>query len=176
MFDATTALVQLQQYLWAVAAVLLLLASTHDVATRTIPDFVPLGLLAVGIIGRLVDHDIIAALIASISLFFLSALCWRFGWLGGGDAKLLTACAWLTPPLLVPRLVFLTAIAGGILACLYLALGRLAPIFRKPRANTRPRSLLGRIARVERWRIGHRASLPYGCAIAAATLLTLYGR
>ena len=34
--------------------------------------------------------------------------------------------AWLVSPALVPQLVLLTAIAGGILACLYLTLSRFA--------------------------------------------------
>jgi hypothetical protein len=37
----------------------------------------------------------------------------------------------------------------------------------------RPRGLIGRILRVEAWRIHHRGPLPYACAIAAGTLFVL---
>ena len=47
--------------------------------------------------------------------------CWRQGWIGGGDVKLLSACALLVPPASVPELVLTTAIAGGVLALFYLA-------------------------------------------------------
>jgi Flp pilus assembly protein protease CpaA len=39
----------------------------------------------------------------------------------------------------------------------------------------RCQSLAVRICHVERWRIQHRPTLPYGCAIAVGTLLTLAG-
>ena len=35
---------------------------------------------------------------ASAAVFALGAVCWRCGWLGGGDTKLLAACAVLVPP------------------------------------------------------------------------------
>jgi prepilin peptidase CpaA len=176
MSDGTSALVMLQPYLLAAASVLLGIASLNDIAARTIPDLSWLGLLAIGVAARVVDHNAAAALAASAAVFLFGALCWRFGALGGGDVKLLAACAWLVSPLLVPQLVLLTAIAGGVLACLYLALSFWARWSGTPPCTARPRSLAARIRRAEWWRIRRRAALPYGCAIAVATLLTLsYG-
>jgi prepilin peptidase CpaA len=175
MPDATSPVVLLQSYLIAVAAVLLGIASLNDIATRTIPDLAPLGLTVIGVMLRVVDGTTAAALAASAAVLLVGALCWRFGWLGGGDVKLLAACAWLVSPALVPQLVLLTALAGGVLACLYLALSSMAPASRRPVQAAHPRSLAGRIWRAERWRIRRRSALPYGCAIAAATLLTLSG-
>jgi prepilin peptidase CpaA len=157
------------------AAVLLGIASLHDIATRTIPNLVPLGLVVIGVAVRLADGTALAALAASAAVFLLGALCWRFGWLGGGDVKLLAACAWLVPPALVPQFVLLTALSGGALACLYLALSVPARAARWSSSVTRPRSLIGRVLRAEGWRIRRRRSLPYGCAIAVATFLTLSG-
>jgi len=176
MSDATSTVVLLQPYLLAAAAGLLVIASLNDIAARTIPDLTSLGLLAIGLAVRLVDHNVVAALAASAAVFLLGGLCWRFGWLGGGDVKLLAACAWLVPPALVPQLVLLTAIAGGVLACLYLLLSCVARASRTLTRARRSRSFAGRIGRVEWWRIRRRAALPYGCAIAVATLLTLSGR
>jgi prepilin peptidase CpaA len=166
----------LQPTIVALAAIALGFASLHDIATRTIPDVASAGLLVLGIAARLADHAAIAALVTSIAVLVLGAVCWRFGWVGGGDVKLLTAAAWLVPPLLVPQLLLLTALAGGGLACLYLCLGGLAKKSRAPVCAGCSRSLTRRVLHVEWWRIKRRASLPYGCAISIATLIVLYSR
>ena len=175
MSSAPSIAVLLQTAILIIAIILLGVASLNDIATRSIPDFASLGLAMIGAAARLADHSAVAALAGSASVFILGALCWRFGWLGGGDVKLLTACCWLVPPPLMPQLVLVTTFAGGVLAFLYLALGYMARMWPAPSRVTRPRSLAGRIARAEWWRIGRRTSLPYGCAIAVAALLTLYG-
>jgi prepilin peptidase CpaA len=159
----------------ALAAIMLGVASLNDIAVRTIPDLASLGLVIIGTAARVADHDLLPALAVSSSVLVLGTLCWRLGWLGGGDVKLLTACAWLVPPSLVPQLVLVTAIAGGVLACLYLALSCVARALCRPTPAAHPQSLVGRIGRTEWWRIRRRAALPYGCAIATATLLTLSG-
>jgi prepilin peptidase CpaA len=175
MSDTASTVVLLQPYLMAIVAVPLAIASLNDIATRTIPDPAPLGLLAIGVVVRLVDGTATAALVASAAVFVIGALCWRFGWLGGGDVKLLAACAWLVSPALVPQLVLLTALAGGVLACLYLALGWMTRALPALTRSSLPHALARRIWRAERWRIRRRAALPYGCAIAVATLFTLSG-
>jgi prepilin peptidase CpaA len=176
MSDASALAPWLQPGLLALVAILLGITSLNDIAVRTIPNLASFGLVVIGVAIRLADHNAIFALAASAVVFLLGAVCWRFGWLGGGDVKLLAACAWLVPPALVPQLVLLTAIAGGILACLYLALRWIARTSGKPAHPVRPHSLVGRIRRAEWWRIRRRAALPYGCAIAVATLITLSGR
>ena len=176
MYEAYALIRVLQPVLLALAVILLGIASLNDVAVRTIPDLAPLGLVAIGVAVRLADGSAATAFAASTAVFVFGALCWRFGWLGGGDVKLLAACALLVSPALVPQLVLLTAIAGGILACLYLALGAVARISLAPARTERSHSFAGRVRRTEWWRIRRRASLPYGCAIAVATLITLSGR
>jgi prepilin peptidase CpaA len=106
--------------------------------------------------------------------------CWRRGWIGGGDVKLLSACAMLVPPASVPELVLATSIAGGALALFYLCLARLLrasataqPTRLQANGQPPPTGLVGRIWRVERRRIRRRLSLPYACAISAGVLLTL---
>jgi prepilin peptidase CpaA len=175
MSSAPSIAVLLRTAILIIAIILLAVASLNDIATRSIPDFTALGLVIIGIAARLADHSAVAALTGSASVFILGALCWRFGWLGGGDVKLLTACCWLVPPPLMPQLVLVTAIAGGVLALLYLGLSYVARMWPASSRAKRPRSLAGRIARAEWWRIQRLASLPYGCAIAFAALLTLNG-
>ena len=151
------------------AGSLLLFAALHDIAFRTIPDWVSAAIAVDGGLMRLLGHDLPAGLGCGLAVFALAAFCWRRGWLGGGDVKLLGATAILVPPALVPGYIAAVSFAGGGLALLYLALERLVP-------SPRPRhhaSLLWRILVAECRRIRRRTSLPYATAITAAALLTL---
>lgn len=105
----------------------------------------------------------------SISLSFLVALgvmaCmfvfFGFGWIGGGDAKLITVVAlWLGADHTLSY-VFTTAVLGGLLT-LVIVLFRSVPL---------PRSLhdIPWIARLHSIKSG----IPYGVAIAAGALLIL---
>jgi prepilin peptidase CpaA len=159
------------EFLTVLATAALLFAALHDIAFRTIPDWVPAGLAAGGVLLRLQDGRLPAGLGCGLTVFALTALCWRRGWLGGGDVKLLGATAILLPPALVPGFVASVGVSGGVLALLYLALERLLPA---PGAyGVRARSLVGRILAVECRRIRRRTSLPYATAISGAALLML---
>ncbi len=152
------------------AATALLFAAVHDLAVRTVPNRVPLIVAAAGLGLNALAGQLVPALFGGGLVFAGGWYCWRRGWIGGGDVKLLSACTLLVPPASVPELVLSTAIAGGGLALLYLALARLLPGGVAPR----PTGLLGRVWRAERRRIRRRLSLPYACAISAGVLLTLY--
>ena len=117
----------------------------------------------------LIEGNLIAGLWTAIAVFVIAAFCWRRGWMGGGDVKLLGATALAVPPGSVPMLVFVMGMAGGLLSLFYLAARRLV---HAPSA-TRPRSLVARALRVERWRIRRGGPLPYACAIAAGGLFVL---
>jgi prepilin peptidase CpaA len=151
------------------AATSLMFAMAHDVAVRTVPNRVSLIVAVAGLGMNALDGQLGPALFGGGVVFAGCWYCWRNGWIGGGDVKLLSACALVVPPALVPELVLSTAIAGAVLALLYLALGRLLP----SSATPRPTGLLRRVWRAERRRIRRRLSLPYACAISAGVLLTL---
>jgi len=151
------------------AAAALLFAALHDIAFRTIPDWVSAVLATDAVLLRLLDHHLLVALACGLAVFAPAAFCWHRGWLGGGDVKLLGATAILVPPSLVPGYIAAVAFAGGGLALVYLLLERIVPA---PRPR-HPASLLWRILIVECRRIHRRASLPYATAITAAALLTL---
>lgn len=148
-------------------------ASINDLAARTIPDLSAFALLLIGLVLRLIDGTASVALALSATVFIFAALCWRSGWVGGGDVKLLAACAWMVPPPWVPDLLLAIGLAGGLIAVFYLILHRMTAACRLPRPAGRRRSLAVRVLRAERWRLMRRPSLPYGCAIAAGTLITL---
>ena len=166
------------------AALVLLAASLHDIAARTIPNRLCLALACLGLLARALTGDLLPGLLAAGLVFLLALLAWRCRVMGGGDVKLLTACALLPPPAAVPSLVLAVALAGGLLALAYLALPLLlpasapapAPALAATRpAMTRPTGLAGRALRAEAWRIRRRGPLPYGVAIALGTFFTLLG-
>jgi prepilin peptidase CpaA len=147
----------------------LVLAATHDFAVRTVPNSFAVVLLMVGIGLRLLTPGSLhwGALAAGV-MFGLTFLFWRFGWMGGGDVKLLTAAAMFVPPPHVFLLVSGTALAGGVLALVYAVLSR---VIRRPAGADRPHDLLRRIIRCEQWRMARRGPLPYAAAIAAGGVI-----
>jgi prepilin peptidase CpaA len=156
--------------LWiGVATMALLCATLHDIAFRTVPDWLSAVLAVDGALLRLQEHQLAAGLACAFAVFTLAAICWYRGWIGGGDVKLLGATAILVPPALVPGFILAVALAGGALALVYLILERVVPA---PRLRHRA-SLWKRVLTAECRRIRRRTSLPYATAISAATLLML---
>jgi prepilin peptidase CpaA len=157
--------------LWS-AALLLVGAGLHDVAARTVPNWVCVILFCLGLVVRLIDGDILIAFPVAFLVFVVAALCWRRGWMGGGDVKLLGAVALLVRPGSVPTLLVDVALAGGILALIYLVL--YATVSNRV-FTPKPRSIPARALRAERWRIARRGPIPYASAIAAGALFCLLG-
>ena len=153
------------------ATAVLLSAALHDVAFRTIPNWISAVLLVSGILIRIQSGTLVPGLVACLIIFLGAAFCWRRGWLGGGDVKLLASAAALVPPPLAACLLVDVALSGGILAVFYMALAQLVT---RPPCVPRPLGLLRRICRAERYRISRRGPLPYGSAIAAGALIALF--
>jgi prepilin peptidase CpaA len=148
---------------------LVLVASLHDIVARTVPNGLALALAVAGTAAAVLNGYLIGSFLAAGGVFVLSVFCWRRGWMGGGDVKLLGAAALGMPPSSVPMFVAAVAIAGGLLALVYLAARQLVSIPAAPRPNR----LFARAMRVERWRIGRGGPLPYACAIAAGFLFVI---
>jgi prepilin peptidase CpaA len=151
------------------AGLALLTAALHDIVARTIPNALPLAIAAAGLVLRAMAGDLAPGLLAAALVFLLALLAWRAGAMGGGDVKLLAACALLTSPAAVPGLILAVAIAGGLLGLLYLGLRPLLPVPGAPR----PTALAARALRAEAWRIRRGGPLPYAVAIALGTFFTL---
>jgi prepilin peptidase CpaA len=158
------------------AAIVLVWAALHDLAARTVPNPLPLALLAIGFCARVMDHALLASLAVAALTFAGLFGIWLAGAIGGGDVKLWSASVMLVPAHWQIEFTCFTRIllAGGVLALLYLTL-RL--VVAKPGAMSggRPpvRPLAARVLRAEAWRISRKAPLPYACAIAGGTLVTL---
>ena len=151
---------------------LILTASLHDIATRTIPNGLVLFLAVAGMATALLAGHFVGSVLSATVIFALAAMCWRRRWMGGGDVKLLGAAALCLPPGEAATFVVAVAFAGGVLALFYLIASRLgAAPWRR-----RPNGLMARAIRVERWRIGRRGALPYASAIATGLMfVTLFG-
>ena len=152
------------------AAGLLVAAAGCDILTRLIPNSIPVALAVLGLTLRLVDGSWPWALLAAGIVFGVALLCWLRGWMGGGDVKLLGACALLVPPLAVFPMVTAVGMAGGVLAIIYLVARRFVPRPRPLPTAQRPHSFLGRALRAERWRLARGTALPYAVAIAIGSL------
>ncbi len=155
----------------SIAALLLIYAALHDLAVRTVPNWISALLLVLGASARGFDHDLLPALGAALVLFFLLFAIWAAGLMGGGDVKLWAASALLIPPSWRMELMFFANVVllGGGLAIMYLLLSLVVRPPASPRADGYPRRFL----RAELWRIRRRAPLPYACAIAGGTLAVL---
>ncbi len=140
------------------AIALFAVAAVTDARERRIPNWLSLGLAALGLVrivlALVAGSGALASaldLVAALAVFALAAGAFRFGVLGGGDAKLLAAgTLWFGAAALGPYLL-ITVLAGGVLAVLYITWQLAIP---------------GRMA------AANRPSLPYAVAIAAGGILT----
>ena len=163
----------LQHALMGFGTAMLLVACLYDWALRVVPNAIPLAIAASGMALRALCGNLAASGLAAVVVFVLAALCWRRGWLGGADVKLLGAGALLVAPAAACGFVLATCLAGGVLAVLYLLLGRVVP---PPGPRLASAGLLRRIMRIERRRLRRRGPLPYATAIAAGACVALLGR
>src|ERR1700759_51988 len=97
----------------AFAVIVLLWAALHDVAFRTVPNWMSAVLLITGCLVQVAKGTLLPGLAATGRIFLCGASCWRRGWLGGGDVKLLAAVTMLVPPSLAVTLLFDVALSGG---------------------------------------------------------------
>ena len=160
---------------------LLLLAAIHDIVSRTVPNWVAVLLALTGLGARIMGNSVLTGLIAAIAVFIIAAFCWRRGWLGGGDVKLMSAATLAVPAGHAFMFIVAMSVAGSILAALYLAGGRVARSARartpnglRDKSATRPTNLLRRAIRAELWRLRRGGPLPYACAIAAGFTFVLF--
>ena len=158
--------------LLGLCAALLVFGAVHDIIARTIPDAVPAGIALAALVLNILAGDLFWSFVAALSVMCVSLLIYWLRLMGGGDAKLFAAIGFLLPPAEVLPGIAAIAIAGGVLALLFLALrpglrarqiapaGRSAPLHRRALA-------------AELWRIRRGGPLPSAVAISAGALFTM---
>lgn len=140
-------------------------AGVKDVATMTIPNRL-VGILAIAYaplapaagldLATITSSVLVACGVLAFTFIFFS-----FGWIGGGDAKLLPVAAlWLGPDLALPFLLYVSIIGAALTAALVQLRRAPLPIALKRRAWS---------SRLHE----RKAGIPYGAAMAPAALLLL---
>jgi prepilin peptidase CpaA len=100
---------------------ILLAAALHDIVARTVPNWMAATLAALGLVLQVLHGHPLTGLAAGLAVFMVAAFCWRRGWLGGGDVKLLGAAAIAVPPGDVVNFIVAVTLTGAALALAYLA-------------------------------------------------------
>src|ERR1019366_7579237 len=149
----------------------LLLAAWHDLVSRTVPNWMSVAIACFGIVAAFASDRLPISLGLGLAIFVVAAICWRRGWMGGADVKLLGAIAIVLPPGMVSMFAIAMSLAGALHAVAYMLARRVVtpPPPLVPSLSALPpraRPLLPRALRAERWRISRGAPLPYACAIA----------
>lgn len=148
---------------------LLAIAALHDVIARTVPNQLAAALAILGLSVQVLQGSYLLGVPAAVAVFFVAAACWRRGWMGGGDVKLLGATALLVSPESIPALLVSISLFGAILALIYLAARHRVAV---SHAGL-PSGLLARALRAERWRLRRGGPLPYAVAIACGAIFII---
>jgi Flp pilus assembly protein protease CpaA len=145
----------------------LLAAGLHDICSRQIPNHLVLVVLGLGALNLAITQSTLLHLAGFLVVFTASVACWRQGWLGGGDTKLLAAAVLLVPAMAIPQQILAIAMIGGGMAIAVMLARFSLPAQIRPAGHGAWTPL--RIARIELWRIQHGVGLPYAVAIALGT-------
>lgn len=144
-------------------SLLLVAAAIEDMAKLRISNIFPMlvmGLFVVWVSMTGWESDIWHNGVMFLAVFALGCGLFALRWMGGGDVKLLAACAlWFDWTAALPWFVYVT-VGGGILALLIIAGRRLVP------RTAREGSSLAIFAAS--------GPIPYGVAIALGTIMALY--
>ena len=144
-------------------------AAVKDLTSFTIPNWISLALVAGFIPGAgaalnagAPTVDILVCVGVGFAALLVGMGMFAMGWIGGGDAKLMAACAlWLGAPGLAPFLMW-TTLSGGALTFFLIAARRHGASFV---GHTGP-DAEGWVGRL----MDRRGDVPYGVAIAVGAL------
>lgn len=109
--------------LWTAILVLLCASARTDLADRIIPNrFVILIATAALLLSAMIRPELIwLNLLIAFIVFVLLGTLVHYGFLGAGDAKLITAVTLFVPPSHISQLLITISLAGGLLSAAYLA-------------------------------------------------------
>jgi prepilin peptidase CpaA len=115
----------------AILAAMLIVAATGDLRTRTIPNWLNAAIALTAIpfwvfSGLNFWPDVVSQIGIALIVFALFAIAFRFGAMGGGDVKMVTALALWLPAAAVLKLLVIMSLAGGVLTLVMLMRHKLA--------------------------------------------------
>ncbi len=153
------------------------MASVFDLKIRKIPNWLTFSLIFSGLILNSYDGGWVGFEQSFLGLalgIFCLFLPFTLGGVGAGDVKLLGALGSLLGPVLVFKIILVSAVFGGIFS-LFFVIGkkRVKEVFREIR-NKVTFFMLTKKVLPEKLESGGRLSIPYACAIALGTLLVIF--
>jgi prepilin peptidase CpaA len=121
----------------AILAAMLIVAAVGDLRTRRIPNWLNAAIALGAIpfwfaIGLDLWPDMAIRVAVAVVLFFLFALAFHLGGMGGGDVKMIAAIALWLPLGAVVKLLVIMSLAGGALTLVMVIRQRLAKAGDKP--------------------------------------------
>ncbi|MGD9509897.1 MAG: prepilin peptidase [Geminicoccaceae bacterium] len=150
----------------ALLLTLLALAAWSDLRLRRIPNALPAAVAALWLVAAAQGsvEAVVFGFSVGAALLLAGIAVWRFGWLGGGDVKLIAALGLWAGPAHLDALLLGTGLAGGGLALASYVSARLleSPVFLYARAVS-GRLLPAGLPDPTVWR---ERALPYGVAVA----------
>jgi prepilin peptidase CpaA len=160
----------------AAAVVICATGAVSDLRTRRIPNALSIAIAALGFVRLGYTQDLIgdaSTLAAAGAAFAITVALFRWGAIGGGDAKMITAMTVLVGYQQITVFLFLMSLCGGALALVMLAAERLHLGFggRRTLAHTHTHTPLPRDGGLPGER--QRATVPYGVAVAAGGVISL---
>jgi prepilin peptidase CpaA len=163
---------------WTASLLALAGSAAADLRARIVPNefaiFIALCGLAMAL--RPGAGQLWIAVLAAICVFSALGVLAHYNAIGGGDVKLIAATSLLVPPGHIPLLLVEIALAGGMLACLYLAGGlllrRQPALYRRPTGTAQP-SAFRKWLRREGSRIARGYPMPYALAVLGGVTIHL---
>jgi prepilin peptidase CpaA len=148
------------------AGIALLIAAAYgDIKSLRIPNLLAVAVALLGVFRLIVIGDLNAALhtiSASVIILIITFLLFCRGFIGGGDAKLLSATVLLVGYQDLLSFLFLMSICGVLVSLAIFLIQRNLPLFFGPR-----------LAVLVPFVPGAQPAVPYGVAIASAGSVTL---
>lgn len=154
-----------------VAVVLLLISCWTDIKYRIIPNFISILLIVNYFIGFFIGIEtfpLFDSVLAFAIILVSSTALYAFGWLGGGDVKLVSSASFYVGLQNLPVFTILIGLFGGFLSIFYLIFILYQKKFKSHKNNLQSDGLF--IASPDEKKI----QLPYGVAIACATLVVIF--
>ena len=147
----------LQSALFAGFAFCLIWAAVSDILSRKIANINCLTIAVLGMaFAATSGSHFISHFLTAFVVLTLGFLAYAKSWFGGGDAKLLAACALWVGPAGIAEFLFYTALTGGVMAILWLFEGTVRYAMVRGGMNVQ---------------LSITRELPYGLAIAVGGLV-----
>ncbi len=152
-------------------------ASAFDLRIRKIPNWLTFSMIFSGIILNSYDHGLMGfehSFFGFIIGILFLLIPFTLGGVGAGDVKLLGALGSLLGPVLIFKIILVSAVFGGIFS-LFFVIGkrRIKEVFREIK-NKVTFFMLTKKVLPEKLDSGQKLSIPYACAIALGTLLVIF--